>query len=712
MALVKKSKDGDTPKKKSRLQKKSPAPKFEKVSERLNRKPKILGDPEKQLSNIMDYNRDFSIFFSGVEYRRYLDGCYEEGVENFLMSFEYLTSKGAKDLGYYHELGIKIFVDSGAFTYITNPEYHDMPVSYWEAHIERYLNWARKNRDILFAIANLDLEQLVGTDQVWEWNKKYFEPFMLETGIPVCFVWHEESGEDHYVKMCERYPYVGFSMVNGTADMQKCMELLAIAEENNALVHGMGMTSIEMLTKLPFYTVDSTTWKSCLRYGMYVTWTGRAVKQFRKAEWDEKVVPYFKKYEQSFDMDALFNYEEPEVIRASVYAFKQAEKYLREVLAQFTYWKKPRALVQRVDKSLFPSPQWFEDAVYIGLDEYAKKLNINPELRKLLDYVVDCTLFCLWDDEEYATLKEVICNQYDEGDYGLISECYDKYLNKISFDKDLMFEELQEFFKGVVRGTNDKLLLLETPFSRVRKERDVYVDDTDKEVEFLDEAQVAEKLQEVGLLTDGEDKAQEILDEEIFKETGIVMARDEKGRFTGGRLTKVTKKTLLGNTPKIMCDNCIERNSCPEFRRGYVCAFDKVFSKFDTRNPSDVADALYEMANVSVSRLQRALVQENLDGGMITGTVSNLIDQNLRILSDLKKMEQQGTLEVLRRKTTVKPDGTIEEEQSIENPKAGGILAQLFSQKSPVRPDTDLADELSDEDLEEIEVAVEEAKEE
>ena len=159
-----------------------------------------------------------------------------------------------------------------------------------------------------------------------------------------------------------------------------------------------------------------------------------------------------------------------------------------------------------------------------------------------------------------------------------------------------------------------------------------------------------------------------------------------------------------------MCDNCIERNSCPEFKRGYVCAYDKVFSKFDTRNPQDVVDALYEMANVSVSRLQRALVQENLDGGMITGTVSNLIDQNLRILTDLKKMEQSGAMEVMRRTTTVHPDGTIEETQSIENPQAGGILAQLFAQPSQVRPDVEKADELNDKDLEEVDEAIIDAK--
>lgn len=707
MKLKKKAKTSEP--KKSRLQKRVPEP--------LVRNKEFEGDPKKQLSEIMNYNRPFNIFYSGVEYRRYFDSVYEEGVQNFLMSFEYLSSKGMKDIGYYHEVGIKMFVDSGAFTYITDPTYHDMSIEYWETHIEKYLAWARKHKDIIFAIANLDLEMLVGTDVVWEWNKKYFEPFMIETGIPVCFIWHGVSGIDHWEKMCERYPYVGFSMASeqtGRADVAECMNRLAIAEKYGTLVHGMGMTSIEMLTKLPFYTVDSTTWKSGLRYGMYVTWTGSAVKQFPKDMWEEKVIPYFKKYDKSFDLEALYDYQESEVIKSSVYAFQCAEKYLQEVLEPFTYWHKPKAMIQRVDPALFPPPQWFEDAVYLDLDEYARKLNINPEIRRVLDYVVDCTLFCMWDNDDYAVLKEVILGQYDNGFEDFVEQSYDKYLNKICFDTDTMFEELQDFFKSVVRGEEDKLLLLETPYSKVRKERNAYIDSGDKEVKHLTEEEVLDKVKEQGLLPpaskDEEVLVSEDLDREIFETTAIMPTRDKNGRFNGGKMVVPKGKTLLGNTPKIMCDNCIERNSCPEFKRGYVCAFDKVFSKFDTRNPQDVADALYEMANVSVSRLQRALVQENLDGGMITNTVSNLIDQNLRILADLKKMESSGALEVLKRTTTVRPDGTIEEVQSIENPQQGGILAQLFSQSSPIRPDTEKADELSDEDLENIEEAVIEAK--
>ena len=43
------------------------------------------------LDEVMDRTRDISFFYSGVEYANYLDGCYDMGIRNFLMSYHYLS---------------------------------------------------------------------------------------------------------------------------------------------------------------------------------------------------------------------------------------------------------------------------------------------------------------------------------------------------------------------------------------------------------------------------------------------------------------------------------------------------------------------------------------------------------------------------------------------------------------------------------------------
>ena len=113
------------------------------------------------LRQVMDYKRDLSIFFSGVENKTYLEGCYDMGVRNFLMSYHYIKGRSLKQVLDGKE-GIKLFIDSGAYTYTIDSDFKDKSIEEWEEHIVKYLKWAEKNRDYIFAIAGLDIEFLVG----------------------------------------------------------------------------------------------------------------------------------------------------------------------------------------------------------------------------------------------------------------------------------------------------------------------------------------------------------------------------------------------------------------------------------------------------------------------------------------------------------------------------------------------------------------------
>ena len=169
------------------------------------------------LKEIMDYTRPLSIFYSGVEQESYLDILYDLGIRNFLMSYEYLKGKGHGQLKKYPDM--HLFIDSGAYTYQNDPKYEEYTEEQWVKQIEEYLAWAKRHKDQIFAIADLDLQYLpnVGYEKVYEWRKKYFEPFMLETGIPVCFIYHED-GLDQWEYMCKRYPYIGMSLAIDKVD--------------------------------------------------------------------------------------------------------------------------------------------------------------------------------------------------------------------------------------------------------------------------------------------------------------------------------------------------------------------------------------------------------------------------------------------------------------------------------------------------------------
>ena len=187
----------------------------------------------KDLKEVMDLKRPFNIMFSGVEDDNNFQVLYDMGIRNFLISFFYVQRKHLKTQKY-EEMGIKFFVDSGAFSFITNIEFQDKSVEEWEQYIESYLRWVEKHKDIVFAFANLDIEYLVGGEQVQKWNEKYFEPFMLRTGIPVCFIYHDDATSMTWEQYCQRYPYVGISWggidIQGS-DVNYGLEKLRIAEK-------------------------------------------------------------------------------------------------------------------------------------------------------------------------------------------------------------------------------------------------------------------------------------------------------------------------------------------------------------------------------------------------------------------------------------------------------------------------------------------------
>lgn len=242
------------------------------------------------LSQVMDYKVPFELIYSGVENDSYFDILYECGIRNFLMSYHYIQNKHISFAKRFENKKVRLFIDSGAHTYQNDPKYQEVTIDEWEKHLQKYLKWSERNKEYIFAIASFDFENLVGAEIVDEWNKKYFEPFMLRTGIPVCFVWHQNS-YNSWEYYCKRYPYVGFSSVNteGVAiELQEYREKLKTAEKHDAVVHGFGMTRTGMLTELPFYTSDSTTWLVGLQYGEVNYWNGSKMQRLKKDAWKGK----------------------------------------------------------------------------------------------------------------------------------------------------------------------------------------------------------------------------------------------------------------------------------------------------------------------------------------------------------------------------------------------------------------------------------------
>ena len=649
------------------------------------------------LRQIMDYTKPFEIIYSGVENESYYDILYDLGIRNFLMSYHYIHSKHI-DMKRFEDSNVRLFIDSGAHTYQNDPKYADMSIEYWEEHLSKYLRWVERNKRFIFAIASFDFENLVGAEIVDRWNKEYFEPFMLRTGIPVCFVWHQNSYQtwEYY---CKRYPYVGFSSVNteGVAiDLAEYREKLRTAERNGSLVHGFGMTRTNMLTELPFYTSDSTTWLVGLQYGEINYWTSsNKMSRLKKDKWKGDFLDDIcSRYSLSHDL--LLQEDVTELIKANIGAFIDAEKFIQTRLKKSMYWLKAKTQKVNLDRlpaDFFPTPEWFTSNDYSNAKDYARKMNLNPEHPQVVDMLHDVTAFMNWDNPDY---EDMVSWYLEPAQEAIIDQLHDLYVNRIVPNKEAKIQDLRKFFAECVSGENDKLLQLGTNFDRIVKERDEYIDDTEEELVDLTEEELKVKL--YGLLPTPSDATGEgapeveALDEEIYREAGIVPTFDEKGRFVKGQqYVRKPKKIYSKKYPKFACDTCYAAQKCPEFKPGYVCAYHKMFNRFDTRDMADIIQAMQGMVEHNLTRMQRAMVMEVLNG-TVDPQVTAFIDQNMRLMNMLKQMYEFGSSEVLRQTRVVRADGSREETTQITNPQSGGILEKLFGNLTSPQKDDNIVD--------------------
>ena len=646
----------------------------------------------KDLREVMDYTRNLSIFFSGVENESYLSILYNVGVRNFLMSYHYLNGRPLRSVLSKYD-GAKLFIDSGAYTYTNDPKFSDYTIKQWESHIEKYLSWAEKNKEYIFGMASLDIEFLVGAEQVKAWNRKYFEPFMLRTGIPVCFVWHDEEAYDTWEQHCQRYPYVGLTAVNnqnaesmGTAYY---VNMLKVAEKYNTVVHGMGMTRTGMLTQLPFYTVDSTTWLVGLQYGEVNYWTGTKMTRLKKDKWKGEILGQIVSL--GFDEEKLLAEDKEELIKVNVKAFLIAQDFIHTRLKSMMYWQKARAVRRDMDNlppDFFPSPEWLTSSPSLDeIREYAKKFNINPELPNVGEVISDVVALMNWDNEDYSSF----CTQYKENDFELLRGIHDFYINKIRETDEERVKDLQKFFRECLTGNNELLLQMGTNFDRRQKEREEYLEE-DEEYDLVDIPQEEVRAKLSTLLPAPSDEEEEgapeidALDEEIFAKADIVPTFDKDGKFLKGqKKVRKPKQVYSKKFPKLACDNCFAAAKCPEYKSGYVCAYNKIFKKFDSRNMQDIIESMQGIVNYNMERMQKAMIFETLNG-TLDGSVSSLMDTNIRYMQMLKQMYDNASAETLRQTRVVRADGSMEETTHISNPQSGGILEKLFGNSQKEEP--------------------------
>jgi len=164
--------------------------------------------------------------------------------------FSLITEAGMKPN---KKLAVDLFLDSGAFSAWAQKT---------EIDISDYIAFVKKYQRYITVYANLDV---IGDPEATWKNQEIME----KAGLNPLPVYHLEDDVSYLERCIKEYEYFciggmarGFNFSTRLSFLDKCFELVCDQPSRlpKAKVHGFGMTSLKLLLRYPWYSVDSTSW--------------------------------------------------------------------------------------------------------------------------------------------------------------------------------------------------------------------------------------------------------------------------------------------------------------------------------------------------------------------------------------------------------------------------------------------------------------------
>lgn len=282
-------------------------------------------------------------YFSGVEGKQHFQACVDAGAKHVLTSFLYVD-KQDRDIVKKRKQAhphLRFMIDSGAHTIQSDKAgYSKWSLADFEAYLKRYVKWLRDNKDYIECAVELDIDYNVGTNVVEAWQQKYFIP-LLEEGMEIIFVWHHQRGMEAFEQMCQRFAYVGLpGEFSSEPDFNKYM---TVAKRYCTKVHGFAATKQADFRDWPWFSGDSTTWKSSERYGTLIHWDEHA-QQIVFEEDKSKRALYRKDFERyQLDADGIIgdtNYRE--VTKYALISMRRMEEFYEQKYKERTFYYEMR----------------------------------------------------------------------------------------------------------------------------------------------------------------------------------------------------------------------------------------------------------------------------------------------------------------------------------------------------------------------------------
>jgi len=219
------------------------------------------------------------IYFAGLEQQDTLQLLKEKLIDNGFISF-YYERKHKKTLMPIIRKSIKnVIVDSGAHTFFSEMTYGGLSVSVHkkktktketgDEYFAQYKEWLLKNSDYYDYFVELDIGELVSQKKVLEWREELKKLGLYNRCITV---YHPDimTFQD-YIDTLEDSQSKFVAVEGDRPQHRKRLPYLRLIKEGynrKVRIHGFAMTKDDTFFKFPFYSVDSTSWKAGVMYGV------------------------------------------------------------------------------------------------------------------------------------------------------------------------------------------------------------------------------------------------------------------------------------------------------------------------------------------------------------------------------------------------------------------------------------------------------------
>lgn len=175
---------------------------------------------------------------------------HRDNLDHLLESYHYVHKESY--VNHMRRDGVKVFLDSGAFSAFTKGI---------DVDIKKYADYIKQNRDIIEQASVLDA---IGDPRKTLDNQKTLE----DLGVQVLPCFHYGEPEEYLEYYIENYDYItiGGMVPISSGQLRYWLDHIwhkFLTDKDGKpihKVHGFGLTTLSLMTRYPWHSVDSSTW--------------------------------------------------------------------------------------------------------------------------------------------------------------------------------------------------------------------------------------------------------------------------------------------------------------------------------------------------------------------------------------------------------------------------------------------------------------------